>query len=73
MDFARARNGPFIPHQERDIICMMCHLFLKKLGDARLIHAYATHDFDLIFGFMKTEKCKDQKHTHCLGRSQIHS
>ena len=61
-----ARNGKFTPHQEQDIVCMMYHLCLERLGDARRIHASSTWNNDLMLGKTKGEKRKDQKIAHCL-------
>lgn len=61
-----AKKGRFTPHQEQDIVCIMYHLCLERLGEPKQIHASSTWNFDLILGKMKAEKHKDQRIAHCL-------
>ena len=61
-----ANNGTFTPHQEQDIVCMMYHLCLQKLGNPTRIHASSTWNYDLILGRLKAIKQKDQRISHCL-------
>ena len=62
----KAKNQTFTPHQEQDLICMMYHLCLKKMGDSKRIHAASTWNYDLILGRLIEAKKKDQTLSHCL-------
>jgi len=63
----------FEPYQEQDMICLLYHLCLERLKDAKLIHVNSTHGFDLTLGeilpliqLKKPDKTKYQNLMQCL-------
>lgn len=61
-----AKEGKFTPNQEQDVICMLYHLCLQKLGDPRLIHPWTSQNFDIVLGETKATQRQDQDFGDCL-------